>query len=39
MMAPEPGEHLLLYITATVEVVSMEMVTERPEPNQPQTLK
>jgi hypothetical protein len=33
------GEHLLLYITATTEVVSMVLVIERPERKQPQALK
>jgi hypothetical protein len=33
------GEHLLLYITATTEVMSMVLVTERPERKQPQALK
>jgi hypothetical protein len=28
MVAPEPGEPLLLYITATAEAVSMVLVTE-----------
>jgi hypothetical protein len=28
MVAPEPGEPLLLYITATAEVVSMVLVAE-----------
>jgi hypothetical protein len=31
MVAPEPGEPLLLYITATAEAVSMVRVVERPE--------
>jgi hypothetical protein len=39
MVTPEPDEHLLLYITAKVEVVSMVLVTERLEPKQPQTVK
>jgi hypothetical protein len=39
MVAPEPGEPLLLYITATTEVVSMVLVVERPEPQQPQVSK
>jgi hypothetical protein len=39
MMDPELGEPLMLYIMATVEVVSMVLVTERPEPKQPQVLK
>jgi hypothetical protein len=32
MVAPEPGELLLLYIAAIVEVVSMLLVAERPKP-------
>jgi hypothetical protein len=32
MVAPEPGEPLLLYIMATSEAVSMVLVTERPDP-------
>jgi hypothetical protein len=39
MVAPEPSEHLLLYITAKAEVVSMVLVAERPEPKPPQALK
>jgi hypothetical protein len=39
MVAPEPGEHLLLYTTAIVEVVSMVLITERLVPKQPQALK
>jgi hypothetical protein len=39
MVAPEPGEPLLLYIAATVEVVSIVLVVERPEPKQLQALK
>jgi hypothetical protein len=39
MVALEFGEHLLLYITAKVEVVSMVLVAERSEPKQPQALK
>jgi hypothetical protein len=39
MVAPEPGEPLLLYITATAEAVSMVLVTERSEPPQPQETK
>jgi hypothetical protein len=39
MVAPEPGEPLLLYIAATAEVVSMVLVVEQPEPQQPQALK
>jgi hypothetical protein len=33
MVAPESGEPLLLYITATLEAVSMVLVTERPDPH------
>jgi hypothetical protein len=33
MVAPEPGEPLLLYIAATSEPVSMVLVTERPDPH------
>jgi hypothetical protein len=33
MVAPEPGEPLLLYITATSEAVSMVLVAERPGPH------
>jgi hypothetical protein len=39
MVAPEPGEPLLLYITATTEVMTMVLVAERPEPKQPLELK
>jgi hypothetical protein len=39
MVALEPGEPLLLYIVALAEVVSMVLVAERPEPQQPQMLK
>jgi hypothetical protein len=39
MVAPEASEHLLLYITAKAEVMSMVLVIERPEPKQPQALK
>jgi hypothetical protein len=39
MVAPEPGEPLLLYIIATAEAVSMILVIERPEPPQPQEIK
>jgi hypothetical protein len=39
MVAPEPGELLLLYITVTAEAVSMVWVIERLEPQQPQVLK
>jgi hypothetical protein len=38
-VAPEPDEHLLLYIVAIVEVISMVLVAERPKPKQPQLLK
>src|SRR6185312_5919733 len=31
LIAPPPGEELLLYITATTHVVSMAIVVERPE--------
>jgi hypothetical protein len=33
MVAPEPGEPLLLYITATSEAVSMVLFAERPDPH------
>jgi hypothetical protein len=33
MVALEPGEPLLLYITATSEAVSMVLVAERPDPH------
>jgi hypothetical protein len=36
MVAPKPGEPLLLYIAATVDAVSMVLVVERPEPCQHQ---
>jgi hypothetical protein len=36
MVAPEPGEPLLLYITATAKPMSLVLVTERPEPRQHQ---
>jgi hypothetical protein len=39
MVAPKPGEPLLLYVTATAEAVSMVLVTERLEPPQPQETK
>jgi hypothetical protein len=39
MVAPEPGEPLLLYIVATTEAVSMVLVVEQPEPPQPQEMK
>jgi hypothetical protein len=32
VVAPEPGEPLLLYIAATAEAVSMVLVVERPDP-------
>jgi hypothetical protein len=32
VVAPEPGEPLLLYIVATAEAVSMVLVVERPDP-------
>jgi hypothetical protein len=32
MVAPEPGEPLLLYIAVTTKVVSMVLVVERPKP-------
>jgi hypothetical protein len=32
VVAPEPGEPLLLYIMATAEAVSIVLVTERPDP-------
>jgi hypothetical protein len=35
MVAPEPGEPLLLYITATSEAVSMVLVAERLDPHDP----
>jgi hypothetical protein len=35
MVAPEPGEPLLLYIADTSEAVSMVLVTERPDPHAP----
>jgi hypothetical protein len=35
MVAPKPGEPLLLYITATLEAVSMVLVAERPDPHAP----
>jgi hypothetical protein len=31
MVALEPGEPLLLYVTAMADAISMELVTERPE--------
>jgi hypothetical protein len=39
MVAPEPSEPLLLYITATAKVVSMVLVMEQLETQQPQVLK
>jgi hypothetical protein len=33
MVAPEPGEPLLLYIAASSEAVSMVLVTERSDPH------
>jgi hypothetical protein len=33
MVAPEPGEPLLLYIVATTEAMSMVLVIERPGPH------
>jgi hypothetical protein len=33
MVAPEPGEPLLLYIVATSEAMSMVLVAERPDPD------
>jgi hypothetical protein len=39
MVAPEPGEPLMLYIMVTAEVISMVLVVERSEPKQPQALK
>jgi hypothetical protein len=39
MVALEPSEPLLLYIVATTEVVSMVLVVELLEPQQPQALK
>jgi hypothetical protein len=32
IVAPKPGEHLLVYITAIAEAVSMVLVTEWLEP-------
>jgi hypothetical protein len=39
MVAPEPGEHMMLYIMATAEVMSIVLVVERSESKQPQALK
>jgi hypothetical protein len=38
MVALEPGEPLLLYITATAKVVSMVLDAERPNPHTPHKL-
>jgi hypothetical protein len=38
MVAPEPGESLLLYIAATLETVSMVLVAEQPDPHAPHEL-
>jgi hypothetical protein len=39
MVAPEPNEPLLPYITVTAKAVSMVLVMDRLEPQQPQVLK
>jgi hypothetical protein len=39
MVSLEPGEPLFLYVTATIEAMSMVLVAERPEPPQPQKTK
>jgi hypothetical protein len=39
MVAPEPSEHLLLYIAAKVEVMSMVLVAERPKSKQHEARK
>jgi hypothetical protein len=39
MVAPKPGEPLLLCIVATAEAVSMVLVAELSEPPQPQETK
>jgi hypothetical protein len=39
MVAPEPGEPLLLYIASTSEAVSMVLVAERPDPHNPHELR
>jgi hypothetical protein len=39
MVSLEHGEPLLLYIVVTTEVVSMVLIVERPEPQQPQAQK
>jgi hypothetical protein len=39
MVAPEPGEPLLLYITETVDAVNMVLVAKRLEPCQHQESK
>jgi dsDNA-binding SOS-regulon protein len=38
MVAPEPGEALLLYIAAITEAVSMVLVAERPDTHNPHEL-
>jgi hypothetical protein len=38
MVAPEPGEPLLLYIIVAAEAMSMVLVTKRSEPLQPQQI-
>jgi hypothetical protein len=39
VVAPEPDEHLQLYIMAIAKVMSMVLVVERPKPKQLQALK
>jgi hypothetical protein len=39
MVPPEPDDHLLLYITAKAEDVTMVLVAEGPKPKQHQALK
>jgi hypothetical protein len=39
MVALEPGKHLLLYIMAKTEVMSMVLITEWLKQKQPQALK
>jgi hypothetical protein len=39
MVAPEPGEPLLLYITATANAISMVLVVERPNHHRHQQLR
>jgi hypothetical protein len=39
MVAPEPGEPLLLYIATTLEAVSMVLVAERPDPHNTHELR